>query len=128
MRLLEPLEELEKKEEYLRQQVNTLPDEQRKAYFKELKLRLKDPDTYAALNWFFLGGVHHFYLGKYPLFIAELVLFVLGVTGLFLGHMSAGLIILLLVLYELPHLFFSQKIARQHNYEVSCEIYNEVRR
>ncbi|WP_391090970.1 hypothetical protein [Vibrio sp. NH-UV-68] len=128
MRLFEPIEELEKKEELLRSQVNSLSENQKKEFYELQSKRLKDPDTYATLNWFFLGGFHHCYLGKYALFALELTLLTVSIIGLVLGHSSALLILVLLVVYELPQLFFSQKIARQHNYKLSCEIFNDVRR
>lgn len=128
MRLFEPIEQLERKEEALRQQVNLLPESQKKDFYSRQSTNLKDPDTYAALNWFFLGGFHHCYLGKYTLFALELTLLTVSIIGLYLGHPSASIILILLVIYELPQLFFSQKIARQHNYELSCEIFNDVRR
>ncbi|TOO96897.1 hypothetical protein CGH26_27520, partial [Vibrio parahaemolyticus] len=89
---------------------------------------LKDPDTYATWNWFFLGGFHHCYLGKYALFALEMTMLIVSIIGLVLGHPSAFLILALLVIYELPQLFFSQKIVRQYNYKLSCEIFNDVRR
>ncbi|EGQ8961627.1 hypothetical protein ACKOZB_004524 [Vibrio parahaemolyticus] len=128
MRLFEPIEQLEKKEELLRSQINQLPENQKKEFYELQSKILKDPDTYATLNWFFLGGFHHFYLGKYALFALELTLLTVSIIGLVLGHSSALLILALLVVYELPQLFFSQKIARQHNYKLSCEIFNDVRR
>ncbi|HAS8241415.1 TPA: hypothetical protein I7681_20665 [Vibrio vulnificus] len=128
MRLFEAIEQLEKKEELLRSQVNSLPENQKKEFYELQSKRLKDPDTYATLNWFFLGGFHHCYLGKYALFVLELTLLTVSIIGLVLGHSSALLILVLLVVYELPQLFFSQKIARQHNYKLSCEIFNDVRR
>jgi len=128
MRILEPIEQLEKNEELLRQQVNALPENQKKEFYRRQSTKLKDPDTYATLNWFFLGGLHHCYLGKYALFAIEITLLTVSVVGFFLGHASAIFILALLVIYELPQLFFSQKIARQHNYKISCGIFNEVRR
>ncbi|MCA3899653.1 TM2 domain-containing protein [Vibrio vulnificus] len=128
MRLFEPIEQLEHNEELLRKQVKSLPEAQKKEFYDQQSKKLKDPDTYATLNWFFLGGFHHCYLGKYGLFILELALLTISVIGLILGHSSALIILSLLVIYELPHLFFSQKIARQHNYQLSCEIFNNVRR
>ncbi|MFN1649741.1 hypothetical protein [Vibrio rotiferianus] len=128
MRLFEPIEQLEKQEELLRSQVNSLPEHQKKEFYERQSKSLKDPDTYATLNWFFLGGFHHCYLGKYALFALELILLIVSIVGFVLGHPSAFLILALLVIYELPQLFFSQKIARQHNYQLSCEIFNEVRR
>lgn len=128
MCLFEPMEQLEKQEELLRSQINSLPEHQKKEFYERQSKSLKDPDTYATLNWFFLGGFHHCYLGKYALFALELILLIVSIVGFVLGHPSAFLILALLIIYELPQLFFSQKIARQHNYQLSCEIFNEVRR
>lgn len=128
MSLFESIENLERNEELLRKQVSLLPESQRKEFYKRQSEELKDPDTYAALNWLFLGGFHHCYLGKYALFAIELMLLSVSIVGFLLGHPSALFILVLLVAYELPQLFFSQKIARQYNYNVSCEIYNDVRR
>ncbi|GAB7227843.1 hypothetical protein ACPV5J_01755 [Vibrio rotiferianus] len=128
MRLFEPIEQLEKQEELLRSQVNSLPEHQKKEFYERQSKSLKDPDTYATLNWFFLGGFHHCYLGKYALFALELILLIVSIVGFVLGHPSAFIILALLIIYELPQLFFSQKIARQHNYQLSCEIFNDVRR
>ncbi|MGR2884580.1 hypothetical protein ABMX65_22860 [Vibrio vulnificus] len=128
MRMFESTEQLEENEELLRKQVNLLPEVQKKEFYNRQSKKLKDPDTYATLNWFFLGGFHHCYLGKYGLFALEITMLLVSVVGLVLGHTSALLILMLLVIYELPQLFFSQKIARQHNYDLSCKIFNDVRR
>lgn len=128
MRMFESTEQLEENEELLRKQVNLLPEVQKKEFYNRQSKKLKDPDTYATLNWFFLGGFHHCYLGKYGLFALEITMLLVSVVGIVLGHTSALLILMLLVIYELPQLFFSQKIARQHNYDLSCRIFNDVRR
>ena len=128
MRIFKLWEQLEKNEDLLRQRVNELPEEKKKIYYQLQATKLKDPDTYAALNWFFLGGFHHLYLGKYTLFIIEITLLIFCLIEFVLGYQSAVFILGAIVLYELPQLFFSQKIARQHNYDVSCEIFNDVRR
>ncbi|HDY7489017.1 TPA: hypothetical protein RQK89_004380 [Vibrio vulnificus] len=128
MRMFESTEQLEESEELLRKQVNLLPEVQKKEFYNRQSKQLKDPDTYATLNWLFLGGFHHCYLGKYGLFALEITILLVSVVGLVLGHTSALLILMLLVIYELPQLFFSQKIARQHNYDLSCKIFNDVRR
>ena len=60
----ESMEALEAKEEQLRTLVADLTPEQRKRFYVEQTKQLKDPDTYAALNWLFLGGFHHLYLRK----------------------------------------------------------------
>ncbi len=128
MRLLEPLEQLEKNEELLRKQVNSLTEAQKKEFYQIQSTKLKDPDTYATLNWFFIGGLHHCYLGHYALFAIELLMLVVSLVGFFLGNPSSLFILLMVIIYELPQLFFSQKIARQYNYKLSCEIFNQVRK
>lgn len=128
MSIFEPLQTLEKNEELFRQQLNGLSKEQRKAFYEVQSQKLKDPDTYAALNWLFLGGIHHLYLRKYVLFVIEVMLLTISIIGFFLGHASSIYIIILLSVYELPQLFFSQKIARQYNYNLSCDILSEVRK
>jgi hypothetical protein len=126
MRLLESWETLEVKEDRLRQQVNKLSDDKKKAYYKALSHRLKDPDTYASINYFFIGGFHHFYLGKYKIFAIEFTLLVMSILGFIFVHQYAIYLILLIAVYELPQLFFSQKIARQYNYDVSLQLYHEL--
>lgn len=126
MKLLESWDELEKKEDILKDQIKQLSEEKRKAFYQLQLKKLKDPDTYASVNWLFLGGFHHLYLRKYALFFIEFTLLILCIIGLFLGHSSAIFILLAISLYELPQLFFSQKIARQYNYQISCEIFNSI--
>ncbi|MDW6002482.1 hypothetical protein SBX37_06355 [Vibrio mangrovi] len=127
MNWLEPQEQLEAREEQLRQQVNALSDAERKAFYQEQSKLIKDPDTYATLNYFFLGGVHHLYLGRYKRFIAELILLVIAILSFLAGSNGLGIVILVaLALYELPQLFLSQKIVRQYNEAKSREIYEQI--
>ncbi|OOE71738.1 hypothetical protein [Salinivibrio kushneri] len=109
MRFTQPIEALEAQEEALRKQVNGLTQSQKKRYFAEQSRQLKDPDTYAALNWAFLGGFHHLYLRKYRLFIVECTLLVIAVIGLVMSQPYFALILVGLVLFELPQLFLAQK-------------------
>jgi hypothetical protein len=127
MRFTQPIEALEAQEEELKQQVNGLTQRQKKRYFAEQTRQLKDPDTYAVLNWAFLGGFHHLYLRKYRLFIVECTLLVIAIIGLVMSQPYFALILVGLVLFELPQLFLAQKIARQYNYHVSRSIYEHVR-
>ncbi|MGF1704388.1 hypothetical protein [Enterovibrio baiacu] len=126
MKLLEPLAELERREEMLRQRVNALSVEKKKAFYAAQGENLKDPDTYASLNWLFIGGFHHIYLGKYTIFFIEFSILVFSIIGLFSGVHAVVYLLIALVLYELPQLFFSQKIARQHNYDMSVKLFNEL--
>lgn len=126
MSLFEPLEELECREDSLRNKVSQLSPEQKKRYYQAQMKQLKDPDTYASLNWFCLGGFHHLYLGKKMLFFIEITLFLIAVVALYVGHIEALFILVILVAYELPHLFLSQKIVRQHNQKISNDIYRKI--
>ncbi|MGF1686582.1 hypothetical protein L4C36_07780 [Photobacterium japonica] len=123
----ESMEALEEKEEQLRFLVAALPDKQRKQYFAEQSKQLKDPDTYAALNWLFLGGFHHLYLRKYSIFAVEFTLLIIAIIALVMGVIYAVVILIAISLYELPQLFFSQRIARQYNYNLSMQIYQDVK-
>ena len=57
-------EALRLEENKLREQVAALSVEQKRKYYAQELKHIKDPDTYAALNWIFVMGLHHFYLGK----------------------------------------------------------------
>ena len=55
---------VEEQEENLRTTAGELEETKRKFFFKRFSEEYKDPDTYAVLNFFFVGGLHHFYLKK----------------------------------------------------------------
>ena len=60
-------EEVEQKEEQLRSEIRGLNEAHRTSFYKSFSSNLKDPDTYAVLNFFFVTGLHHFYLGNHCL-------------------------------------------------------------
>ncbi|WP_417761574.1 TM2 domain-containing protein [Shewanella sp.] len=126
MRFWEPIEQLEAKEDALRQQVNALPEPQRKQYYAEQSKRLKDPDTYATLNWLFLGGIHHCYLGKYALFAVEFLLLVISLVLIIAGYHFLFWVIAAIAVFELPQLFYSQRIVRIYNYRLSLDILQQL--
>ncbi|MCL1062152.1 TM2 domain-containing protein [Shewanella benthica] len=111
-------------EEVIRLKVRQLSPEQRKNYHKHELEYLKDPDTYAVLNWCFIAGFHHFYLGKLVRGTVNLSLFILGLILLFtIESPWFGLSVYALVfLLELPQLLNAQNIIHQHNNQVmqSC--------
>lgn len=117
------VEEIDDKEESIRLSVSMLDDDKRKQYYRRLEKKLKDPDTYAVLNWIFLAGLHHFYLKKYLRGSINLLLFTIGVVFLFSETLIVGVIIIgLILLFELYELFFSQSIIKQYNNRMSEEI------
>ncbi|MBE0370316.1 hypothetical protein CWB96_06275 [Pseudoalteromonas citrea] len=114
---------LRDQEEALRQAVSLLPQEARKRYYQLEQTLVKDPDTYAVLNYFFAAGLHHFYLGKTLKGIMNLALMLIGLATL----SSIGFfIILFVIVIELPQLFRSQTIIRKHNIKVMENVINEL--
>jgi len=105
-------DELKKEEDNLRQTVTELPAEQRKQYYEIEQALIKDPDTYAALNYFFVAGLHHFYLRR-PLY--GLLNLMAMLIALFNINTFGGFIIIALILIELPQLFRSQYIVQKYN-------------
>jgi TM2 domain-containing membrane protein YozV len=109
------LEQLREEEEQLRQQVRELSPEQRKLFYKLQEKHTKDPDTYAVLNYFFVAGLHHFYLRKYLWGSIDLTLMIIGILTFPLGGF---VLLILLVLLELPQLFMAQRIVQRYNNQV----------
>ena len=121
---------LETEENRLRDVVLELGDTQRKEYYRRSKKALKDPDTYATLNWFLILGLHHLYLGKWIHAGINMGAFFLGIVLLFGGGyaMAAGIFILVAFsVMELWELFRSQIIVRHYNIEVTKRILDNLR-
>ncbi|PAY01744.1 hypothetical protein CKO50_08245 [Pseudoalteromonas sp. HM-SA03] len=115
---------LREQEESLRNQVAQLSPEARKQYYQLEEQLVKDPDTYAVLNYFFAAGLHHFYLGKTARGAINLTLMLLGLVFI----LFYGWVLLILVcLIELPQLFNSQKIVRKYNIDVMREVLDELK-
>jgi hypothetical protein len=121
-------ESLRQEEEQLREQITQLSSEQKKRYYALEVAQVKDPDTYAALNWAFFAGLHHFYLGKWQRGALNLVLMLIG--GLFyfsqLQPLLGGGVILLVFIIELPQLFNSQKIIHQYNNHLMKRLLKQI--
>jgi len=114
-------------EETLRDSIRLLSDCNRVEYYKFYKLECKDPDTYAVLNWLFLAGLHHFYLGKKVRGTLNLILLFVGV-GSIASQPTVGLLLIIsLLLAELPALFRSQIIVAHHNIGIGNSIKARLR-
>lgn len=118
-------------EESIRLAIRELPDEIRAQVFAEVGTGLRDPDTYALLNWTLMAGLHHLYLGKYFRFISELGGFLLGLYMIFRGGtevdghvlMFLGIaIIAVLVVVEWVELFRAQIVVQDFNNRASRDI------
>lgn len=112
--------------ESLRHKVEGLSNSQRAEYYAQYTHALKDPDTYAVLNWVFLAGLHHFYLQHYLRGLLNLGVMTIGIAICFVLPMLGGALILLITLVELPALFRSQLIVEAHNVELGIDIYREI--
>lgn len=110
-------EDLQQEESQLREQVSCLSVAQKRQYYSQELHHIKDPDTYAALNWAFLAGLHHFYMGKWQRGLFNLLLMLIGIAFYVSGDFSMfGLMLLsVIVILELPQLFNSQNIIYHHN-------------
>ncbi|MEX1033188.1 MAG: TM2 domain-containing protein [Cellvibrionaceae bacterium] len=109
-------QEVDAEEERLREMAGKLPDDKRKAFYREASRQLRDPDTYATLNWFFLVGLHHFYLGRWQRGLVDLGAFLLGLFLLFAQQYLLGsLLIGIVAIVELWALFHAQIIVQDWN-------------
>ncbi|ALQ51311.1 hypothetical protein [Nitrosomonas ureae] len=120
-------EAVQEEEERLRKLVRELPDDKRLQFFQQVETDLKDPDTYATLNFLFIAGLHHFYLGKWFRGLVNLSIFFLGVILLFTPAVILGVFLLLAVtIIELKALFNSQIVVQEYNNDVMERIYRAL--
>jgi TM2 domain-containing membrane protein YozV len=114
-------------EEAIRLRVRELDDESRKYYHTRFRERMKDPDTYAMLNYFFLTGFHHMYLGYFVRGTINLFVLMLGIAFMFFGnYLIGGLLIFLILVSELMALFRSQTVVADYNNKIATEILDEL--
>lgn len=107
--------ELKAEEDNLRKEISELPAEQKKMYYTIEEQSIKDPDTYAVLNYFFLAGLHHFYLGKHLFGVLNLLAMLIGIVFF---EFFGWVVIVVILLIELPQLFRSQQIVQKYNNQV----------
>ncbi|WP_290573626.1 TM2 domain-containing protein [Idiomarina sp.] len=124
---LPTMQELSDREEHLREQIRQLSDEQRKHYYRLERQQLKDPDTYAVLNYFFIAGLHHFYLGRTNRGLINIALMVVGLLLLPLFAPLGVILLITVFIVELPQLFKSQRIVYAHNLDLMDDILETVR-
>lgn len=120
------LRAIEAEDDRLRAVAAGLPDKERAAFYREARRRLRDPDTYAALNWFFMVGLHHFYLGRHARGLLDIALVAAGIGLMIGGHALLGLgAILVVFILELQALFRSQVIVQAWNNRIQRELLRE---
>ena len=120
-----------KEREDLREKIRSLSDENRSKFYTEYDKVVKDPDTYAVLNWFFLVGIHHFYLGNWLRGTINLtcMLFGLFIFSFERGALSAvgGIILFLIFLIEIYALFRSEIIVQDFNNQEMRKVLKELK-
>lgn len=118
---------VEEQQDQIRRQIRELPDDKRRTYFKLSEKKIKDPDTYAALNYIFIAGLHHFYLGKWLLGVINITVFWGGVACILLKFIEVGIALIIgIAIFELFELFRSQIQVQHHNNLISLEIINTL--
>lgn len=120
--------EVTAEEERLRVEVRKLTDAQRQQFYALAQPRIKDPDTYAAMNYLFVAGLHHFYLGQWLRAILTPLLYLLGLAMLFDDSTrwpGVALIVAITVL-ELYELFRSQVIVQHFNNQAIARVLDEI--
>ena len=115
------------REEKIRILAGELPGDKRLLFWTEVQKKLKDPDTYAAMNFAFMFGLHHFYVGKWIRGLLAITLFVLGLITLFVVPMVGVLLIACVICSAIPALFRSDTIVRQYNNELMEQMYRQVK-
>ena len=123
-------DQVAQKEEILRSQIRELGEKKRKKFYSLYSDQLKDPDTYAVLNFFFITGLHHFYLTNHLQGSLNLSGLVIGLILIF-GGSENGLVagfslIFLVIMIELPALFRSQVIVKDYNNQLAIETLLEI--
>lgn len=114
-------------EENLRQQVRHLNASERARFYTLFQREVKDPDTYAVLNYLFISGLHHFYLEKWWRGLINLIIFVTAVFLMFNDQLWLGIYLFLTItIIELYALFRSQIIVQDYNNRLMRRLLNEI--
>lgn len=118
---------VEEQQDQIRRQIREMSDEQRRTFYTLSEKKIKDPDTYATLNYIFIAGLHHFYLGKWLLGLMNITVFWGGVACIFMKYIDLGIALIVgIALFELFELFRSQALVQHHNNLISQEILSQI--
>ena len=125
-------EEIIKEEDALREEIKNLSDNMKKVFYSKIEHEIKDPDTYAVLNWLFIAGIHHFYLKKWLNGFINIGVFIVGILLLFSSDntffgIGIGMLLALFII-ELVQLFKSQNIVQDYNNMVTKKTLDELNR
>jgi len=105
---------VDRQEEDIRDRMRDLDDGERQRIYTSAAKQTKAAETYAMCNYIFIAGLHHFYLGKVRRGLLNLGVFILSLITLPLY--GIGLVFILgILIMEVPALFRSQTIVKDHN-------------
>ena len=109
--------ELNLEEAELRELVSLLAPAQLAHYTRMEQSLRKRPGTYAALNWFFLLGLHHFYLGRWPRGILDVLLTSIAVYALLTADSATygSALLLAVAIIEVPQLLNYEHLVHSYN-------------
>lgn len=120
-------DEVRQQEESFRQKLRDLSDEERAKFYRIYNKKLRDPDTYAVLNWLFLTGMHHAYLGRWVRGLINLSVMIAGIILLFTENAQIGFWMIVAILaIEIPALFRSQVIVADFNVRQGEKALNQL--
>ncbi|BEU01624.1 hypothetical protein OAG1_04240 [Agarivorans sp. OAG1] len=121
-------EQVEQRQEQLREQIALLPQKQRKHFYQRWQKQVKDPDSYAVLNYLLLAGLHHFYLGKWLRGAVNLLISVIAILLVTLGAGLLGLgLLVAITIVELPALFRSELVVLDYNNQQMQQLLEQVK-
>ena len=121
--------DLERRQEAVRQRVRRLSANEQQQFHARCQEALRDPQTYAATNAVFIGGLHHFYLGRWRRGLIDLALLLTAILLFLTGQPLPGTLALAaLVVLELPYLFFAPRIVERFNTERKEAILDRIER
>jgi len=124
--MLDP-DQVRAEEEALRLAIRELPDSQRADFYRAFNQQIKDPDTYAVLNFLLIAGLHHFYLRKWLRGSINLFFFCVALFLMLASLFWLGLaLIAVIVIAEFYALFRAQLIVQDYNNGLMSAILKEV--
>lgn len=114
-------------EEAFRQKLRNLSDEERANFYRVYNKKLRDPDTHAVLNWLFLTGMHHAYLGRWVRALINLSVMIIGIMLLLTENAPVGFLMIVVILaIEIPALFRSQVIVADFNTQQGKKVLRQM--
>lgn len=129
------MDPLDAEQEAIDAAVAELPAALRERFYTESTAAYKDPDTYSALAYLFIAGLHHFYLNRWGRGAIDLSFnfagLLIGGYGIVRNHLPTvlfgGAIVVAMAISELIYLFRSQSIVKRYNLDKQRDLLGALR-